>query len=246
MSQFILGGWTQSLNDIPPTQFDFAMYGMITNLSALTSGTPDAPGWSPARSGPPDSGAQRLWTYGGGLCTPDAMPASTADIDAIINASRTQNWAGVDFDDECNMDIDNIIATMRAVKPASTSYTFLAGYDYNTAGSSSGQRTNAAVQAIADADVSDRFILMCYATKMWDMSDIQKYVPASIERTIGYVGNAKQVVLALTPAGLNEENRTFFLDQVSEYDIGGLFVWNFPSLAMDDLEAIATALGIEE
>lgn len=251
MSDYIIGGWTQSLSDTPPDSFSHTMYGMITNLEGLTSGTATSPGWSPLiRSAPTVTNGDVLWTYGGGLCSPDSMPKDDAQVAEIVSATQNNNWAGVDVDDECNMNIDNVVKAMQQLKAAQsskqTSYTFMAGWAYNNPNvSSAGQKINDAVKQISNAGAADRYILMCYATAMWSQADIEANVAQAIERTINDNGvAAKSVILALTPAGLNDWNLNFFLDQVTKYAIGGLFIWNFPALAAADLESIKTRLSI--
>lgn len=245
MSDYIIGGWSQNPADTAPESFSCTMYGMITNLEGLTSGTPASPGWSPAQTTAPTGGGQVLWTYGGGGCTPTSMPSTDAQIQAVVDATTDKNWAGVDVDDECSMNVDNVIKTMQALKPKQTSYTFLAGWDYNNPGASSlGQAINDAVKAVALAGAADRQILMCYAAAMWSMSDIIANVGPAIDRTIQNGVPAKQVILALTPAGLNAENLDYFLNQVTSKEIGGLFIWNFPALKADDLATIESTLGV--
>jgi len=247
MIDYVIGGWSQKTGDLPPSQFSYTMYGMITNLQGLTSGLPTSSGWSPASTPKPDVAGKVLWTYGGGGAVPDNMPATQSDIQAIISATDTQDWDGIDVDDESNMDINNIIATMKQLKQEQkeTSYTFRAGWNYNNQNASSaGATTNKNIQQIVAADVCDRFPLMCYATSMWSMDDIVANVGPAIERTIAHVGDPKKVFLALTPVGLNQENLAYFLNQVTTNDIGGLFVWNFPILKDADLVTICEQLGI--
>lgn len=247
MSNYDIGGWSQQTSKRPPSQFSYTMYGMITNLQGLTSGLPASPGWSPASTSKPDVAGKVLWTYGGGGAVPDNMPATQSDIQGIISATDTQGWDGIDVDDESDMNIDNIIATMKQAKQEEkeTSYTFLAGWNYNNPNaSSSGTATNEDIEKIVAADVCDRFPLMCYASSMWSMDDIITNVGPAIDRTIAHVGDPKKVFLALTPAGLNAENLDYFLNQVTTNDIGGLFVWNFPSLEDADLVTICEQLGI--
>lgn len=174
MSDYIIGGWTQYIEQLPPETFAYVMYGMITNLEGLTSGTPGSPGWSPALTGPPPANAQVMWTYGGAGCTPTNMPTED-NMNAILDATNSQGWAGVDFDDECSMNFEMLIPTMGELKAQGkdTSYTFLAGWDYNNPSPGSpGEATNQAVEGIAGAGVADRMVLMCYADKMWPMPDI--------------------------------------------------------------------------
>ena len=247
MNNYLLGGWTQLLHATPPASFSYTMYGMITNLDGLTSGTPSAPGWSPAKHAAPTvPNGKVLWTYGGGGCTPRNMP-DNGNITDIINATNTQHWDGVDFDDECYMNAGNIISCMQSLKPLSTSYTFLAGWAYNNPDSDPsglGKSINQSVEAIAGSGACDRFILMCYGSAMWSMSDIQANVGPAIDRTIKYTGDPSQVILALTPKGLTDENLNYFLDQVTGKGIGGLFVWDFNDLSSGDLATIEAKLGL--
>ncbi len=247
MSNYVIGGWSQRVSDLPPSEFSYTMYGMITNLQGLTSGTLASPGWSVERTQAPSVGGSVLWTYGGGGCTPTAMPSSQSDIDNIVNSAKSNGWDGVDFDDECSMNTANIVKTMQELKSSSkqTGYTFIAGWAFNNPNaSSSGRAINYAVQEIANSASCDRFILMCYASAMWSMTDIVANVGSAIDRTINYVGNRKKVILALTPIGLNGENLDYFLNEVISKDIGGLFIWNFPKLLQSDLSKIINMLDI--
>lgn len=45
----LLGGWSQTLALNPLDEFDFMMYGMVTNLDGLTTSTAAYPGWSPEK-----------------------------------------------------------------------------------------------------------------------------------------------------------------------------------------------------
>ncbi|MES0447750.1 MAG: hypothetical protein ABUJ92_14545, partial [Desulfobacterales bacterium] len=97
MRDYIIGGWSQNPKNSSPATFSYIMYGMITNLAGMTSGTPTAPGWSPARTIAPAGAGKVLWTYGGGLSEPKKMPENEAQIQAIVNATSENRWAGVDF-----------------------------------------------------------------------------------------------------------------------------------------------------
>ncbi len=62
--------------------------------------------------------------------------------------------AGVDFDDECSMNVNMLLETMSQLKSLNKecSYTFLAGWDYNNpSASSSGPKINQAVKTIAQS-----------------------------------------------------------------------------------------------
>ncbi len=248
MSDYIIGGWTQDLTATAPASFAQAIYGMVTDLQALKTGVPGGYGWSVAGTAPPiqPSAATRVrWAYGGQGCTPQGMPANSLDVAAIVAASAA--WAGVDVDDECAMNANQIAMAMTALKQAGkdTSYTFIAGWAYNNPDAPGGDpATNAAVQNLADAGVCDRFMLMCYGDQMWSMPDIVANVGPAIARTVQKVGDPNKVILALTPDGLTIENRDYFLDQVVGNKLGGLFVWEWPRLGGADLYAIEQKLGI--
>jgi len=247
MSDYVIGGWSQSTTDIPPDTFSYTMYGMITNLEGLTSGTPTSPGWNLNDTTAPPVSGKVMWTYGGQGCTPSGMPKSDMNINQIVDATNNNGWDGVDFDDECSMNVGQMILTMQQLKPKQSSYTFLAGWDYNNPDnpSSHGQAINEAVRQIAQAKAADRYVLMCYADSMWPMTDIVANVGPAIQRTITNGVPRNQVILALTPAGLNSENLDYFLNQVTSNNIGGLFIWNYPSLKQEDLNTIVNRLGIQ-
>lgn len=244
MSEYFIGGWTEELTAAVPSQFSYVMFGMVTNLTGLTTGTAQDPGWSPASTAPPQANALVLWTYGGGGCSPTSMPSSSSGVTQILDATSGEGWAGVDFDDECSMDIELVIQAMTSL--SQTSYTFLAGWDYNNPDQSSeGQAINDSVSAVASSGECDRFVLMAYGSAMWSQQDIIENVGPAITRTIGYVGDSQKVVLALTPEGLDSWNLNYFLNQVTENQLGGLFIWDFTALSSEDLNTICTALGID-
>lgn len=246
MSDYIIGGWAQSVSQLPPESFSYTMYGMVTNLEHLTTGTPNNPGWSPINTVPPQTNGKVLWTYGGGGCMPNGMPAADMDVEKIVHATTYQQWSGVDFDDECSMNTEQLIHAMGTLKPYQSSYTFLAGWAYNNPeASSSGKAINDAVSQIAMANVADRYIMMCYGSQMWSMQEIKANVSPAIKRTIDYGIPEKKIILALTPRGLTSEALDYFLNQVISNRIGGLFIWNFPALKPNHLETIEMTLGIK-
>jgi len=210
------------------------MYGMVTSLKELKTGGGHGPDQSPIDTG----AAKALWTYGGGFCQPEGYPTDDG-IDAIVKSTVKNGWAGVDFDDECKMNIANIIETMKRLKAAGkeTSYTFLAGWAYNNK-----PDDQEVVKKIADSGFCDRFVLMCYAAEMWDDQTIKDNVGPAIEKTINFVGDSKKVILALTPVGLNAQNLGTFLNDVLDNQLGGLFIWNFTLLKPDDLDTIVKTL----
>ncbi len=241
-NEFIIGGWSQNLSAVPPQSFSYAMYGMITNFQGLTSGTAQWPGWSPAKTAAPQHAPCKvLWTYGGAGGSPTGTPADESAIAQIVDATTTQNWAGTDFDNESSMNIGNIAGTTQKLKAAGkeTSYTFLAGWAFNNTPEEAEN-----IKSLVANGAIDRFILMCYADAMWPMQDIISNVGPAIEKTIAQGVDAKKVILALTYNGLTRENLDYFLNQVTSHNIGGLFIWEYPSLNSDDLEYICSKLKI--
>ncbi|MFC7510096.1 hypothetical protein ACFQUX_29670 [Pantoea stewartii] len=122
MNKFILGGWSQSLSSKPLEEFDVMMYGMVTNLDGLTTGTPASPGWSPEKQYKPDNTpdfkGKTLWVYGGGGCSPEGKPSNQDEVLRIAEATKSRGWDGVDFDDECNMNTGLVIEAMKQLKNA--------------------------------------------------------------------------------------------------------------------------------
>ena len=229
-----IGGWTQTWTQVPDSSFSYVMYGMVTSLKELKTGGGQGPNQPPIDTG----STKALWTYGGGFCKPEGYPTDDG-IDAIVNATVDNGWAGVDFDDECNMNIPNIIETMKRLKAAGkeTSYTFIAGWAYNN-----NPDARTVVQEIANSGYCDRFVMMCYAAEMWDDQTIKDNVGPAVEKTINFAGDCKKVILALTPAGLNAQNLEAFLNYVLDNQLGGLFIWNFKLLKRTDLDTIINTL----
>jgi hypothetical protein len=230
-----IGGWTQKWKQKPPDCFSYVMYGMVTTLDELKTGGGQGPNKPPINTG----SVKSLWTYGGGFCKPKGYPKTANDIKAIVDATVKNKWAGVDFDDECKMNTDNIIQAMKQLKDAGkeTSYTFIAGWDYNNK-----KPSQAIVKKVADSSYCDRFILMCYDAAMWDDQTIKDNVGPAIQKTIEFTGDSKKVILALTPAGLTPKNLKDFLDYTQNNNLGGMFIWNFLSLKPSDLETIVKTL----
>lgn len=243
MSKFVIGGWTQDLQAHVPKEFSYTMYGMVTNLSNLTTGG----GWGPATTAAPTSGGQVLWTYGGQFCSPNGYPSTQAEFDAIVNACTGNHWAGVDFDDECGMNTDGVGTTIKQLASAApalgSSYTFLAGWAFNNPDADPGGKKVNEMIAELKSGPCNRFVMMCYGGAMWDPTDYEKYVPLSIDRMLHtHEIPASKVILALTPRGLNATNLSYFLNQVTFSQIGGLFVWDFTALSKSHLDTIRTAL----
>ncbi len=254
MSVYKLGGWTEQWStpvDPKFSMFSYFMFGMITNLPELKSGVAGGWGWSPSEHSPPKTpgNGKCMWTYGGAGCAPVDMPKTPEQNNAIV-ATQQKGWGGVDFDDECNMNADKaygIIDTMQSLMGHSleTSYTFLAGWDFNNPSQSpEGEIIQTKVKTIAQKDCCNRFALMCYGGAMWDMPTIEQTVPRAVENSIKLIGDNQKIYLALTTSGLNSDNLEFFLNQVTRSDLGGLFVWRFEALQSDALDTMCTRLNI--
>ncbi|MEE8659219.1 Glyco-hydro-18 domain-containing protein [Acetobacteraceae bacterium EV16G] len=245
----ILGGWSQSLTLNPFDEFDTMMYGMVTNLDGLTTGTAAYPGWSPERepkpSASPTFNGKTLWSYGGGLCSPEQKPANAEDVSRIVAATINKNWDGVDFDDECNMNIPLIIEAMRQLKQNNkeTSYGFPAGWWYNHPETSGGKKISETVQAFAASGQCDRLVHYCYANAMWDESLIRDNVRQSLQRSISNGMEKSRIILALTTNGLTDWNLNYFIDQIIDLDVGGLFIWRYDEISRDHLKMIKQRLG---
>lgn len=249
MSQetYQLGGWSQRLSREPLSEFTHMMYGMVTNLSGLTTGTESSPGWSPNHSPAPrfdQYTGLSLWTYGGGLCSPREKPGSEADIQAILDATQAGNWDGVDFDDECNMNIDRVINAMDRLKQLGkqTSYGFIAGYTYSKPQTNSGSALNQKVLKIIESGHCDRLVHYCYGSRMWTDKEIEQYVGQALERSLAHGAAPRQIILALTTRGLTDHNLDFFLNQITRLKIGGLYVWAYDQLTARHKQTIIERL----
>ena len=242
---FILGGWTQHLEAVPRSGISHVQYGMVTELTKLTTGTLDMPGWSPVDTLAPKTYSKSPGSYGGALCSPSDMPSSQEQINKIVVATTENYWDGIDIDNECSMDIGNIIKLLNMLSQLSTSYTFLGGWDFNHPDESpSGKKTNDELKLINDNTNVDRFIMMTYDNKMWSMADIEANVGPGIERLIEIGISNKNIVASITTAGLNYENLNHMLDQVLKHKIAGLFIWDFESISPEHLHLIKERLSI--
>jgi hypothetical protein len=245
-----IGGWSQSLTRAALPGFDPIIYGMVTNLEGLTTGTATSPGWSPSRAKAPRLDGHTgpvLWAYGGGLCSPKARPASDEEVQRIVDVTLANDWDGVDFDDECSMDIDRVTQAMEKLKQQGkrTSYGFIAGYTYNRPSTESGKILNGKVQQVIASGHCDRLVHYCYATRMWTDSEIEQFVGEALERSIAHGAGARQVILALTSSGLTDRNLELFLDQVTRLKIGGLYIWAYQNLSVAHKNTIYQRLGLQ-
>lgn len=243
------GGWSQRLNRTPLPAFTHMAYGMVTNLSGLTTGTAAAPGWSPAGSCAPRLGGFTgpvLWSYGGGLCSPRECPVDDTAIQQIIQATERGAWDGVDFDDECSMNIEHVTQAMQQLKQRNkhTQYGFIAGYSYNRPLTTAGAALNQKVRSVIASGHCDFLVHYCYASRMWTDSEIEQFVGKSLERSLDHGAHAKQLILALTSRGLTDHNLELFLDQVIRLQLGGLYVWAYENLSATHTRRIVERLGL--
>ncbi|HAT5001564.1 hypothetical protein [Serratia marcescens] len=249
MNKFITGGWSQSLAGQPHKAFDVMMYGMVTNLDGLTTGTSSQPGWSPEKQNKPDTlpgfNGKTLWVYGGGGCSPQQKPANEDEVLRIVAATVDRGWDGVDFDDECNMNTERVIEAMKRLKEAGkeTSFGFIAGYSYNHPNTENGNKLNEKVRKIIQSDQCDRFIHYCYAAAMWSNDDILANVIPALKQSLANGAENKKCILALTTKGLTDWNLNYFIDQVLDFNLGGLFIWNYANLTDEHDKIIQRRLG---
>lgn len=88
----------------------------------METGTPASPGWSPEKQDKPDNTpdfkGRTLWVYGGGGCSPEGKPSNQDEVLRIAEATKSRDWDGVDFDDECNINTGLVIEAMKQLKNA--------------------------------------------------------------------------------------------------------------------------------
>lgn len=243
----IFGGWGQKLSQPPLKEFNTMMYGMVTNLSGLTTGTESHPGWSPETSVKPEHPnytGKILWAYGGGGCSPSEKPTSSQEVERIISATINNHWDGIDFDDECNMNVHYVTQVMSSLKniQKESSYGFIAGWSYNHPETENGKKLTTKIKQVIGSGYCDRLVHYCYATAMWSMDDIISNVGPSLEKSIRYGMQKEKMLLALTTSGLTDENLNYFLDCVVDKQLGGLLVWNYHQLTTDHLKIITERL----
>lgn len=248
MNKFILGGWSQSLSSNPLKEFDVMMYGMVTNLNGLTTGTLANPGWSPENEDKPDNGpgfnGKTLWVYGGGGCSPEGKPSNQDEVVRIVEATKNRGWEGVDFDDECNMNTELVIEAMKQLNKyqKETSFGFISGYTYNHPATDNGKKLIEKVNNIIQSGQCDRFIHYCYATSMWSHSDIIGNVIPALKKTITLGAESKKCILAVTTKGMTDWNLNYFIDQVLDFNLGGLFIWGYEELKEEHYKIIKNRL----
>lgn len=237
-NKYVLGGWSMSLGSRPINEFDVIIYGMITSLDSLSSGT-----WSPESSNKPNNNpsfrGKTLWVYGGAGCGPSGRPSNAQGVTRIVNATVNRKWDGVDFDDECDMNNANVISAMRQLKSRgkTTSFGFLAGWSYVN-----NDPLNQKVKALISSGQCDYLVHYCYANAMWSDAEVRLYVNKALKQTLSYGASSKKVILALTTIGLTDWNLNYFLDQVVDLKLGGLFIWRCEQLSASHLAIIKRKL----
>ncbi|XAO72250.1 MAG: hypothetical protein AAYR33_05070 [Acetobacteraceae bacterium] len=78
---------------------------------------------------------------------------------------------------------------------------------------------------------------------MWNKDDILGNVRQALERSLAFGIEKEKVILALTSRDLTDWNLNYFLDQVIDLDIVGLFIWRYDQLSADHLQIIRNRLG---
>nr|WP_253307144.1 hypothetical protein [unidentified bacterial endosymbiont] len=187
-------------------------YGMVTNLSGLTTGTESPPGWGPETSVKPEHPhytGKILWTDGGGGCSPSEKPTLSQKVESIIAATINNHWDGIDFDNECNMNIHYFTQAMGSLNnlQKESSYGLIAGWSYNHPETENGKKLTTKIKEVIGSGYCDRLVHYCYAT-----------------------------------SGLTDENLNYFLDGVVDRQLGGLLVWNYHQLTIDHLKIITERL----
>lgn len=244
-----LGGWSMYLDKAPFDEFDRMMYGMVTNLDDLTTGTATKPGWSPEKVRKPHLNpnfhGKTLWVYGGGGCSPAGKPENDEEIRRIVRATLKKRWDGVDFDDECGMNISLVTEVMRQLKVHNkeTSFGFVAGYSYNHPETESGKKLTDKIKAVIASGHCDRLVHYCYAAAMWNEKDIRENVRQALEKSIDYGMRKESIILALTACGLTDWSLNYFLEQVQELDIGGLYIWRYDEITQAQRDILKMRLG---
>ena len=230
-----IDGWWPSNVPTDSTEYDIINLGMIQNLKTLSTGS----GFEVKTQAKPEytrNTKNVLFTYG----SEGGYPVDYPNSDMIVKleeAVSANNWDGIDFDDESNMNIDNINTIMSSIVKSgdgkSCSYTFLAGLDFIQG---SQPQTDSNLIELASKGNCDRYILMCYGGSMWSDGAIKTITPKAIQRTIDKIGkdNAKKVYLAITSASLTDSGLSYSLDciigkSVEIYQV----IWN-PDLQKDE------------
>ena len=65
---------------------------------------------------------------------------------------------------------------------------------------------------------------------MWSKEGITGNVIPALKRTLEHGAEKNKCILALTTSGLNEWNLNYFINQVLDFNLGGLFIWKYEVL----------------
>jgi hypothetical protein len=232
MTQLTLGGYTQDLTAVAPRTFSRVLYGMITNLPQLTSGTTDKPGWSPSLTKAPSApaGCQVLWIYGGAGAQPSGYPDS-GSLASIVSATTQNGWDGVDFDDESALNVPMVGSTMTGLKQAgkATSFDFVGGWGFTVGPDAAANQQ--IVRDIAATGQCDAINMMCYGGTMWTDWEMSSFIPTTCAAARSAVNGNSRLMLGITTRGLTSTNLQFALDQVKSQNLNGIMVFAFEELA---------------
>ena len=236
------------------SSFDIVNLGMIGNINSTETGG----GYNIENVKHPsflNDDQTVLFTYGSSpdTTTPrtnrSAYPTTTM-VSNLVAAVDNNSWAGIDFDDEVNLNVINIKDVMERVSKLKSnsikgcSYTFIGGWIFSKNGKSS-IRDN--IEILHKSSFCERYILMCYSSRMWDNNTIHTFVPKGIKTALKLIGNenAKKIFIACTTMGLNSDNLNIFLEYIQKYKIGGLFIWMPGDLTESQMMQINTAFKLD-
>lgn len=78
---------------------------------------------------------------------------------------------------------------------------------------------------------------------MWSNDDILANVIPALKHSLANGAENKKCILALTTKGLTDWNLNYFIDQVLDFNLGGLFIWNYANLTDEHDKIIQRRLG---
>ncbi|MGK0706772.1 hypothetical protein ACSFCW_25300 [Yokenella regensburgei] len=77
---------------------------------------------------------------------------------------------------------------------------------------------------------------------MWSKEEIAGNVIPALKRTLEHGAENNKCILALTTRGLNEWSLNYFIDQVLDFNLGGLFIWEYEDLKDEYYKTIKNRL----
>jgi hypothetical protein len=77
---------------------------------------------------------------------------------------------------------------------------------------------------------------------MWSNEDITGNVIPALKRTLEHGAENKKCILALTTKGMTDWNLNYFIDQVLDFNLGGLFIWKYEDLKDEHYKIIKDRL----